>query len=468
MGRNSSAESSFGMGLSTFTRYIRLYFFAGYLRLAMFKILTSKDFWQGLWVYLTSYIPNRLWVSTFLIFPTSLCGVVVFRFAPALPPSAFRLPPPRRLVLAFHISHTNSSHSTQLTHQLTPHMALTPTHHTALSSHHTHHTHLTPHMALTPTHHTALSSHHTHHTHLTPHMALTPTHHTCQAKCGGMWRRSTQSLLAELLRAWSPLAVVWQAQYTEPSGGAAARVGVAGVALGDMDLRFAWQAWHLVTSTLQASPSLWNTTLSHTHTLCHAQSFTSLSHAALSHATLSNTTLSHTTFSHTSLSHTTLSPTAVSHTQNFVTHKFVTHTQLCHTQSLSHTTLSHTAFSHTTLSPTTLSHTIFHTTLYNFVTDNLSHTQLCHTQSFTHTTLSQTIFHTHTQLFHSQLFTHNSFTHTTFSHNSSHRNRTLKWLTIHHLLCLFFFLRATATTFSDYWKKLTCGAIRSFYYNIPH
>ena len=29
----------------------------------------------------------------------------------------------------------------------------------------------------------------------------------------------------------------------------AAAVGVAGVALGDMDLHFAWQAWHLATST---------------------------------------------------------------------------------------------------------------------------------------------------------------------------------------------------------------------------
>ena len=39
--------------------------------------------------------------------------------------------------------------------------------------------------------------------------------------CG---RRSTQSLLEELLHAWPPLAFVWQAQYTESSGGAAARV----------------------------------------------------------------------------------------------------------------------------------------------------------------------------------------------------------------------------------------------------
>ena len=59
--------------------------------------------------------------------------------------------------------------------------------------------------------------------------------------CG---RRSTESLLEELLRAWSPrgaagprFAAVWQAQYREPSGGAAARVVAAGP-------RFAavWQA----------------------------------------------------------------------------------------------------------------------------------------------------------------------------------------------------------------------------------
>ena len=49
--------------------------------------------------------------------------------------------------------------------------------------------------------------------------------------CG---RRSTQSLLEELQRAWSPLGpqlpFAWQAQYTKPPGGAAARVVAAGAA----------------------------------------------------------------------------------------------------------------------------------------------------------------------------------------------------------------------------------------------
>ena len=51
----------------------------------------------------------------------------------------------------------------------------------------------------------------------------------------------------------------WHLWHWTGSGGAlgspfgavvAAAVGVAGVALGDIDLHFAWQAWHLVTSTV--------------------------------------------------------------------------------------------------------------------------------------------------------------------------------------------------------------------------
>ena len=41
----------------------------------------------------------------------------------------------------------------------------------------------------------------------------------------------------------------WRAWFLFGAVGAAA-VCVAGVALGDMDLHFAWQAWHLVTSTV--------------------------------------------------------------------------------------------------------------------------------------------------------------------------------------------------------------------------
>ena len=62
-------------------------------------------------------------------------------------------------------------------------------------------------------------------------------HRASWRSCGGcLWRgrRSTQSLLEELRRAWAPLGprlpFAWQAQYTEPPAGAAARVGAAGAA----------------------------------------------------------------------------------------------------------------------------------------------------------------------------------------------------------------------------------------------
>ena len=104
---------------------------------------------------------------------------------------------------------------------------------------------------------------------------------------------------------------------------------VAGAALGDISLHFAWQAWHLETSTcvLRGRIGTWLLPLAF--------------------------------WWHTKLFHTTLSQIPFTH--NFVTQAF--HTQLCHT-ALSHTTLSHTTLSHTTLSHTTLSHTsLSHTAL---------------------------------------------------------------------------------------------------------
>ena len=49
----------------------------------------------------------------------------------------------------------------------------------------------------------------------------------------------------------------------------AAAVGVAGVALGDIDVRLAWQAWHLVTSMLQVTPSFTHNFATHnsSHTI---------------------------------------------------------------------------------------------------------------------------------------------------------------------------------------------------------
>ena len=155
-----------------------------------------------------------------------------------------------------------------------------------------------------------------------------------------------------------------------------------------------------------------HTQLCHTHTqLCHRQSFAQL----LRHTQL----LCHTQLCHIQLG------------------------TLCHTHNLSHTTLSHTALSHT----------------HNFVRGNLSHTTLSHPHSLSRTSLSHTFVHTqsvtHTQLCH----THNLL-HTNLSELCSHA--TFKIIDPPHLHCPFCFLRAASTTFSDYWKKLTCGVLRSF------
>ena len=111
--------------------------------------------------------------------------------------------------------------------------------------------------------------------------------------------------------------------------------------------------------------------------LCHTPSFTH----HLSHPTLSPTSFTH------HLSHTTLSPTIFdtpSFTHNFGTHTHtIFHTPLCHTPSLTHPLL------HTIFVTHHLSHTIFYTQLCQTpsLTHHVSHTTL------SHTTLSHTIFH---------------------------------------------------------------------------
>ena len=71
----------------------------------------------------------------------------------------------------------------------------------------------------------------------------------------------------------------------------------------------------------------------------------------------------------------------------------------------------------------------------------MSHT-ICHRPSFTHT-LSHTNFHT--QLCRTPIFT---YSHTSLSHTICHRP---------------FFTHTLSHTFdAHYWKKLTCGVIRSF------
>ena len=189
-------------------------------------------------------------------------------------------------------------------------------------------------------------------------------------------------------------------------------VCVAGVALGDIERRFAWQAWHLATwtFTLRGRRGTSGTGLAlvarlgylATPPLCVAGvarmalgwlwwrawgGFGAVDAAGV-FTPLCDTPcfthyLSHTIFD-------TPSFIQLCHTPSF-THNFVT-------PSLSHTTLTHTTF-HTPLchtpslthdlSHTTLSHTIFHTQSFthhltnNFVTHRLSHT-IFHTPSLTH------------------------------------------------------------------------------------
>ena len=290
-------------------------------------------------------------------------------------------------------------------------------------------------------------------------------------------------------RAWSPLVAVGRpgrratlrgkrgASWHPPS------FHVAGVALGDIYLRLAWQAWHLLIllhlagsgGALGRRWSPWGAAplvaIGDIHAASESISLkyiqirlcqTQLCHAQSSHISLPHATLSHTTLSHTNLSHTNFS-THISLTHNFLTHNFVTHNLFTHVSltsltcnftltSLSHTILSHTTLSRTVLSRTTLSQTHnFVTHTHNFVTrnsfthtilsqTNLSHTTLSHTQSVTQLLCHTQLCHiqcttlSHTTFCHIQYFTHITLSHTTLSHTTlSHT--TLSQAIFHTQLC---------------------------------
>ena len=118
------------------------------------------------------------------------------------------------------------------------------------------------------------------------------------------------------------------------------------------------------------------------------------------------------------------------------------HTQLCHTF------FCHTFFCHTQLGHTHLRHT------------QLCHTQLCHTPSFTHHLSHTTLSHTHNTLSHTTLSNAQSFTHNFATHNSSHT--IFKMIDPPPSPLSFLLSPCRFNHFSDYWKKLTCGVIRSF------
>ena len=139
----------------------------------------------------------------------------------------------------------------------------------------------------------------------------------------------------------------WRA-WTGLVAGDAAALCVAGVALADIHLRLAWQAWHLVTSTfvLRGRRGTYVTGLalvSQTIFVTHH-----LSHTTLSHTIFHTPSLTH-PLSHPTLSHTIFDTPSFTH--HFVTHHLshaIFHTQLCHIPSLTRDFVTHH-----------LSHTIF-------------------------------------------------------------------------------------------------------------
>ena len=173
-------------------------------------------------------------------------------------------------LISYNLIH-NSSHTPHLIHHITHHSSHTHTHiikliiHTPHLIHHiTHHSsHTHTHTSQNLSHHTQVISHHTQLIPHTTHLTHNSSHRQCVAgavrraawrRCGAdsrrrgrgsllRGRRSTQSLLQKLGRGLSPagprLLCAWQAQYSEPPEGAAARI-VAGWAAALLCV--AWQA----------------------------------------------------------------------------------------------------------------------------------------------------------------------------------------------------------------------------------
>ena len=180
--------------------------------------------------------------------------------------------------------------------------------------------------------------------------------------------------------------------------------------------RGAWQAWRLATSTF--------TLRGRCGTWCgrHGTYGTGLVLAAfVTHNSFTHTTLSHISCTHTQLCHTFLSRTTLSHisfTHNLVTHTHNSFTQLCHT----HTQLFHTR---------------------NFVTHNSFTRNFVTYPSFTRNTFTYTNLHAHT--------------HTTLPHTALLPNPACTISFIFPVFPISF-----SHLLGDYWKKLTCGVIRSF------
>ena len=227
---------------------------------------SNTGWWFGTWLLFFHILGFSSSQLTNSYFPTSLCGVLVFRLDPATspPPSVRRVRPPRRLHnssqphfshLTYHstthqhqsphFSQHNSSqlHFSHLTYHITtPHSS---TSHTSLRTPHLSHPHLSHHLS----HHHSSQLHFSHLTHhiITAQLITAPWSADClsRGRCsaaafcvaGAVHRASWSSCGTHGRGPAARLPFVWQAQYTEPPGRAAARMGDAGPRL-----PFVWQA----------------------------------------------------------------------------------------------------------------------------------------------------------------------------------------------------------------------------------
>ena len=184
---------------------------------------------------------------------------------------------------------------------------------------------------------------------------------------------------------------------------------VAGMALGDIRFRFAWQVWHFVTSTcvLRGSRGTWR----------HPPSFRVAGVALMASGWRF-------TFSCPAMNFSFCAVTAVS---DMLWWLCTASWDPAHCSFATHH-LSHTALSHTTF-----------------------HTQLSHTRSYTQDFVTYTIF-----------FVAHHLSHTTLSRTTLHIQLVLLLDPPPHSF-VFPSFPVPATTFvTHYWKKLTCGVIRSF------
>ena len=417
------------------------------------------------------------------LFPTSLCGVLVFR----LDPAALLRPPPRRRThhyssLTHHsltpsLTHYSLTHSSQLItapliFRLGCRLASPP----PPPLHLTHSLRQAQYRELAfcvadALHRASWRS------------CAGAVHRASWTSCGArgrrwgrgcLWRgrRSTQSLL--LQRAWlllgPRLPLAWQAQYTEPPGRAAARVAASGAAaafrVAGAVHRASWRScgargrrwgrgclWRgrrstqgLLDELRRAWPPLGRATAAFgVAGAVHRASWTScgargrrwgrgcLWRGRRSTQSLHIDTLS---FSHKFVSHhlsdTILDTPTLTH---HLSHHFVPH-------HLSHTTLSHTilhkplchtlSFTHHFVTHH-LSHFLTPSFTHHFVTHHLSHTintifhtQLCHTPSFTHHFVTHYLSHTtlsHT-IFHTPSVTHHLCQHFV-THHQHHLSHTI-------------------------------------------